>query len=226
MMPILQNPILPCKSPSWMFGITMARKTKEDAFITRQRIINVAISEFSTRGFSSTTLGDIACSAGVTRGAIYWHFKNKEELFNEIWQQSAHYSLHVSEKIHSENKDNPLKALLETLTYLLRAVVSDPQQKSLMEIMFHKCEFTKEMTPRHEIRRMVYFEEARLTNTLKRCVTLNQLPSTLNIPQSIIIIRAYMSGLIENWLLSSENYDLDSNASGLVNNLITLLKLQ
>jgi len=35
-----------------------------------------------------------------------------------------------------------------------------------------------------------------------------------------------MSGLIENWLLSSENYDLDSNASGLVNNLITLLKLQ
>lgn len=129
-------------------------------------------------------------------------------------------------KIHSENKDNPLKALQETLTYLLRAVVSDPQQKSLMEIMFHKCEFTKEMTPRHEIRRMVYFEEARLTNTLKRCVTLNQLPSTLNIPQSIIIIRAYMSGLIENWLLSSENYDLDSNASGLVNNLITLLKLQ
>ena len=95
-----------------------------------------------------------------------------------------------------------------------------------MEIIFHKCEFTKDMTPRHEIRRMVYFEEERLSNTLKRCVTLNQLPSTLNIPQSIVIIRAYMSGLIENWLLSSENYDLGSNASGLVNNLITLLKLQ
>lgn len=204
----------------------MARKTKEDAFITRQRIINVAISEFSTQGFASTSLADIASAAGVTRGAIYWHFKNKEELFNEIWQQSARYSLYVSEKIHSENKDNPLKALQETLTYILRAAVSDPQQKSLMKIMFHKCEFTKEMTPRSEIRRMVYFEEARLSNTLKRCVTLNQLPSKLNIEQSVIIIRAYMSGLIENWLLCSENYDLNSNASGLVDNLITLLKIQ
>ncbi|TBM32193.1 TetR family transcriptional regulator [Hafnia paralvei] len=204
----------------------MARKTKEDAFITRQRIINVAISEFSTQGFASTSLADIASAAGVTRGAIYWHFKNKEELFNEIWQQSARYSLYVSEKIHSENKDNPLKALQETLTYILRAAVSDPQQKSLMKIMFHKCEFTKEMTPRSEIRRMVYFEEERLSSTLKRCVTLNQLPSKLNIEQSVIIIRAYMSGLIENWLLCSENYDLNSNASGLVDNLITLLKIQ
>ncbi|EHM38295.1 TetR family transcriptional regulator [Hafnia alvei] len=204
----------------------MARKTKEDAFITRQRIINVAISEFSTQGFASTSLADIASAAGVTRGAIYWHFKNKEELFNEIWQQSARYSLYVSEKIHSENKDNPLKALQETLTYILRAAVSDPQQKSLMKIMFHKCEFTKEMTPRSEIRRMVYFEEERLSNTLKRCVTLNQLPSKLNIEQSVIIVRAYMSGLIENWLLCSENYDLNSNASGLVDNLITLLKIQ
>lgn len=204
----------------------MARKTKEDAFITRQRIINVAISEFSTQGFSSTSLADIASAAGVTRGAIYWHFKNKEELFNEIWQQSARYSLYVSEKIHSENKDNPLKALQETLTYILRAAMSDPQQKSLMKIMFHKCEFTKEMTPRSEIRRMVYFEEERLSDTLKRCVTLNQLPSKLNIEQSVIIIRAYMSGLIENWLLCSENYDLNSNASGLVDNLITLLKIQ
>lgn len=204
----------------------MARKTKEDAFITRQRIINVAISEFSTQGFASTSLADIASAAGVTRGAIYWHFKNKEELFNEIWQQSARYSLYVSEKIHSENKDNPLKALQETLTYILRAAVSDPQQKSLMKIMFHKCEFTKEMTPRSEIRRMVYFEEERLSNTLKRCITLNQLPSKLNIEQSVIIIRAYMSGLIENWLLCSENYDLSSNASGLVDNLITLLKIQ
>ncbi|MCE9947420.1 MAG: TetR family transcriptional regulator [Hafnia sp.] len=204
----------------------MARKTKEDAFITRQRIINVAIREFSTQGFSSTSLADIASAAGVTRGAIYWHFKNKEELFNEIWQQSAHYSLYISEKIHSKNKDNPLKALQETLTYILRAAVSDPQQKSLMKIMFHQCEFTKEMTSRSEIRRMVYFEEERLSDNLKRCVTLNQLPSKLNIEQSVIIIRAYMSGLIENWLLCSENYDLNSNASGLVDNLITLLKIQ
>lgn len=93
-----------------------------------------------------------------------------------------------------------------------------------MKIMFHQCEFTKEMTSRSEIRRMVYFEEERLSNNLKRCVTLNQLPSKLNIEQSVIIIRAYMSGLIENWLLCSENYDLNSNASGLVDNLITLLK--
>ncbi len=63
----------------------MARKTKEQAQATRQHILDVALRLFSQQGVSSTSLAEIAKAAGVTRGAIYWHFKDKSDLFNEIW---------------------------------------------------------------------------------------------------------------------------------------------
>lgn len=62
----------------------MARKTKQQAEETRQEILDAAIKTFSERGVSATSLADIAKSAGVTRGAIYWHFKNKVDLFHQL----------------------------------------------------------------------------------------------------------------------------------------------
>ncbi len=59
-------------------------KTKQKAEETRQQILDAAVREFSAHGVSRTSLTDIAIAAGVTRGAIYWHFKNKVDLFNEV----------------------------------------------------------------------------------------------------------------------------------------------
>lgn len=77
----------------------MARKTKQQARETRQLILDVALRLFSQQGVSSTSLATIAKAAGVTRGAIYWHFKNKSDLFNEIWELSDASISEVSGKI-------------------------------------------------------------------------------------------------------------------------------
>ena len=55
------------------------RRTKAEAEQTREDILNAAIDMFYKDGVSKTTLNGIATHAGVTRGAIYWHFKNKME---------------------------------------------------------------------------------------------------------------------------------------------------
>lgn len=52
-----------------------------------QELIETAIAQFAQHGVSKTTLNDIADAANVTRGAIYWHFENKTQLFNEMWLQ-------------------------------------------------------------------------------------------------------------------------------------------
>lgn len=67
----------------------MPRRTKEDALKTRQLLIESAIQQFALRGVTSTTLADIADAAGVTRGAVYWHFASKAELFNEMVATAA-----------------------------------------------------------------------------------------------------------------------------------------
>ncbi|KZR31411.1 MULTISPECIES: TetR family transcriptional regulator [Enterobacter] len=66
----------------------MARKKKEEAQKTRQQLIEAAIGLFATRGVANTTLTDIADAAQLTRGAVYWHFSSKAEIFNAISSQT------------------------------------------------------------------------------------------------------------------------------------------
>jgi len=60
------------------------RKTKEDAQKTRKDILKAALNVFSNNGYTNSNLHDIAEYAGVTRGAIYWHFENKAKLYNTL----------------------------------------------------------------------------------------------------------------------------------------------
>lgn len=64
----------------------MARKTKQEAQKTRETLLDVAMQVILTHGIARAKLADIAKEAGVTRGAIYWHFSNKSNLLNTIWQ--------------------------------------------------------------------------------------------------------------------------------------------
>jgi AcrR family transcriptional regulator len=56
----------------------------ERAAERRQAIIEAAMEEFVARGFAATRLDDIAKRAGVAKGTIYLHFKDKESMFEEL----------------------------------------------------------------------------------------------------------------------------------------------
>jgi len=62
----------------------MARKTKEEAAVTRERVLMAALDLFAEKGYSRTTLIDIAKKIKMTRGAVYWHFENKQALLTAL----------------------------------------------------------------------------------------------------------------------------------------------
>ncbi|MGZ9164459.1 MAG: TetR family transcriptional regulator, partial [Anaerolineales bacterium] len=63
------------------------RRTKEEAAVTRATLLKTALSVFSAKGYAAATLDDVATAAKVTRGAIYWHFKSKADLYNTLTQE-------------------------------------------------------------------------------------------------------------------------------------------
>ncbi|AVF35550.1 multidrug efflux transporter transcriptional repressor AcrR [Rahnella sikkimica] len=203
----------------------MARKTKSQALETRQHILDAAVREFSARGVSSTSLTDIANAAGVTRGAIYWHFRNKVELFNAIWEAYESQIKVLELEYQTKFPNNPLRILREILIYILVATVTDPQRKSLMEIIFHKCEFVGEMTSVHEARKSLYIEGyGKIERILERCIKEKQLPAVLDTRQAAVILRAYLTGLMENWLFIPESFDLQKNAERFVDTYLDMLR--
>src|SRR3989442_15707101 len=65
------------------------RRTKRESERTRQAILAAARKVFACQGVTRTTFQEIAAAAGVTRGAIYWHFADKSELFFAMREQVA-----------------------------------------------------------------------------------------------------------------------------------------
>ncbi|VFS48923.1 Potential acrAB operon repressor [Budvicia aquatica] len=136
----------------------MVRKTKQQSLETRQHILDAAMHEFSKRGVSSTSLNDIAISAGVTRGAIYWHFKNKVDIFNAMWSQIESSIDDVELRYRNQFPTEPLLSLRHTLIFVLQTSVLDPKRNTLLGILFHKCEFVGELASLQQIHQALYLE--------------------------------------------------------------------
>ncbi|EPL1853951.1 multidrug efflux transporter transcriptional repressor AcrR [Serratia marcescens] len=199
----------------------MARKTKQQAQETRQQILDAAVREFSERGVAATSLTDIATAAGVTRGAIYWHFKNKVDLFNEVWESTEPKIDQLETEYQAKFPDNPLRVIREILIYILTSTV----RRALMEIIFHKCEFVGEMMPLLDSRKVLYLAGyERIEAVLYNCIHHGQLPADLHTRRAAIILRGYITGLMENWLFMPESFDLRAEAEALVDAFLEMLQ--
>lgn len=203
---------------------TMARKTKAQALETKSQLIEAAIDCFANQGVSATSLADIATHAGMTRGAIYWHFKNKTDLFKEIWVNSDEECDALHQEFAALYPNDPLGQLKHFLTSFLQSLVVDQRRRNIMEIIYHKCEFVGEMQSLSQLQQKLMLEDyPKIEETLKQCIASHQIPANLNIRRSAIVMRAYISGVVENWLFSPNSFDLSELAPTLVQTMIDML---
>jgi TetR/AcrR family acrAB operon transcriptional repressor len=123
----------------------MARKTKEEAEKTRKDLIEAARAVFHQCGVSRSTLEKIAKEAGVTRGAVYWHFKDKAELFfamrEDVFSPMIERTDHF---LFSESYENPLDAIEASLKEFFRVLEDCPVVREVFEIMILRCEYVDE----------------------------------------------------------------------------------
>ncbi|MBV7433637.1 TetR/AcrR family transcriptional regulator [Cardiobacteriaceae bacterium TAE3-ERU3] len=109
------------------------RRTKAEAEQTRQDLLEAALKLFDEQGYEKTTLADIAKAAGVTRGAFYWHFKNKSELFNEL---SERHIANFREQLNTiVNQVNTWDHLAEILINFLTELQTSPDKSRFSRIV-------------------------------------------------------------------------------------------
>ncbi len=201
----------------------MVKKTKAEALKTRQLLIDTAIAQFAARGVTNTTLNDIADAAQVTRGAIYWHFENKIQLFNEIWRQQPALSELITIDLTAEWQNNPLRLMREKLILGLQYIATNPRQRALMQILYHKCEFHEEMLSEQYIREKIGFSHPQMRSLLIQAIARGQLSPSLDLDVILIILHGCFSGIVKNWLMNQGQYDLFSQAPALVDNTLRML---
>lgn len=209
----------------------MARKTKKDAEITRQQIINAAREVFLTKGVSKTSLEQIAAHAGVTRGAVYWHFKNKTELFHTMREQVFLPLIDSLDETLLNTKDNntssidPLVAIENFLQSTVQKLNDHQETRDIYEIMMIKCEYVDE------------FGDV-LQQTLNNCSSIvDKLEQTYKKAQNKELVSAshsanelamdthlFFSGLLHMWVRDSNGTRFRNQAKTLISTHISLRK--
>lgn len=187
----------------------MVRKTKEDALETRNTILDAAETVFYRKGVARTTLTDIAEAAGVTRGAIYWHFANKGEVFDAMMRRAIDPLEAIAEADYSTSAQ-PLEELRTCILTTMERIDSDPRYIRVFAIAMHKSEYVDEMVPlvdqcleccdRHLLRQEQAIAVAR---------QLGHLPAKVDPHRAALSLSAMIDGLIASWCLQPEVYSLD-----------------
>lgn len=120
-----------------LLGLPHMRRTKEDAAKTRREILSAAERLFLDNGYENVTLEHIAVSAGVTRGAIHWHFKNKQGLLFAL-RDEARFLFHaLADSFAEDPASDPFAALARIISSQFQRLQADPRQRGVLRMMVH-----------------------------------------------------------------------------------------
>jgi TetR/AcrR family acrAB operon transcriptional repressor len=187
----------------------MARRTKEDALATRDSILDAAQQLFVKQGVSGTTLQHIATAAGVTRGAIYWHFLDKGAMFNAMMERVKMPLECAMLQREEAGTGDALEALRENTMSVFRVTVTDPKARAVFEIATLKLEFTDELNAVRERRQQNHkVWMARAEERIRQGMASGQVRTDVDPFAVALGLWAIIDGLLRAWLLDQQAFDL------------------
>lgn len=191
----------------------MVRRTKDDAQATRSQLLDAAERVFAEKGVSRTSLNDIAAAAGTTRGAIYWHFKNKADVFNAMMDRVILPMECAFEQMGHDAAQDPIAELRGSMLTALRQIATDARIRRVFEVATHKVEYVDEQLAIKERHLLAYTNCVQATRrSLEDAAQRRGAP--LPVPADVASngLHAMMSGLIQSWLMDPYGFDLVATA--------------
>lgn len=186
----------------------LARRTKEDACATRSSLLDAAEQVFYEQGVARASLNEIALRAGATRGAVYWHFKDKLDLFYAMLER---VTLPLEEGAYSEEDGcrDGLACVHNVVVTVFSRLENDAQTRKVFEVMLHKVEYVGELVSVQErnLAAMTKLGE-KLEVGLKAAQVQQGVDLPVSVPEVALALRSLFDGLIQGWLLSGGGFDL------------------
>lgn len=185
----------------------MPRRTKEEALATRDALLDAAEAVFEARGVAGATLGHIAAAAGVTRGAVYWHFRDKADLLQTMLARAA-FPFEQQWRAGVDGAD-PLGQLERTACDVLRRVAAEPRLQCLQRIvgLHDACgDVGAPIVERHRLVRAAF--QRRAETLLRRARRAGQLRSGVVVRHAAIGLQALLDGLVRGWIAEPDAFDL------------------
>jgi AcrR family transcriptional regulator len=191
------------------------RRTKEDADLTRQALLDAALKVFGQEGYAAARLEDVAETAGVTRGAIYHHFGSKSELFASLVEDAAQSSRRAMAEAIAAGGGFP-EIARRILVISLRLLQEDARFRGAMALLLFNSGDSPEQAGLRQLRIQQGSEEMRqIAGFFEMGLAQGAVRPDLDPQIAARAFLAYQNGLILMALSAPESIDIPAQASGL-----------
>jgi len=193
------------------------RKTKEEAENTREDLLKAAALVFSDKGVARSTLAEIAKAAGVTRGAIYWHFENKAEIFDALHDRMHQPFMDTLIEALKDRDTDPLNQLCDLWIKIFCELGEDEHRKQGLILFMGKTDYSGELEA-YKDKHLKKFEESMqlFRDYFKAMKEMGKLPNALDHELIIEGMFCYMKGILLEFLDNPEKFDLQNKIPTLI----------
>ena len=199
----------------------MARRTKEEAEKTRLLLLETALALFSDKGIANVTLAQIASAAGVTRGAIYWHFKDKSQMLEALWERVFDpLDQHFAAQLEADDED-PLEVLCALGKRVLQEVATNLQFQQVCRIS-QQAAFDLQMIERWN--QFCLRSQKEVTLLMQRARDRGLLREGISPEAASLVASGCFHGVIERWLSVGGMVDLEREGDVIADTVFTGLR--
>lgn len=143
----------------------MPRRTREEALETRSRILNESLRIFCEKNFSNVSIKEIADAVGMTKGAVYWHFRSKNDILVTLIEELCAEQLIDTIKCHSMPGSS--EKMKDYYIGMLKMLRSDKRYKMMNKLILQRNEWPSEVQEKvREIVKKSFNEEKEKLNVL------------------------------------------------------------
>lgn len=197
------------------------RRTKEDAAKTREEVLAAAAEIFYENGVSGSSLEKIAQRAGVTRGAIYWHFKDKAEVLTALHSEIRLPQEAIVDHALEHGHDDPLGLIEHASIEVVDILANDEHQQRVFAIMILGCEFTEDPS---ETAQRIITANAEMYEKLQKLIDMadrqGKLASGWTVDTAARAFQCSMNGLFAEWLRSGKSFAVVDVGERLIRSLV------
>lgn len=136
---------------------------------TKKRIFETSILLFSQTGYDNTSMDQIAKVSNVAKGTLYYHFKNKEAIFNYIIEEGVTL-IYENAHVNAVDLDDPLEKIKSICTFQMKIAL---EKKDLFKMLI--SEIWGKQIRQHDVRMKIKHYIKEMAKLIENAQSLNEI---------------------------------------------------
>jgi len=187
------------------------RRTKEDAEQTRKAILASALDIFFEKGYSKTTFDEIARRINLTKGAVYWYFRNKPDIVAALINEYANDHIKKVKLLFMKNNNISFDGIINMMLFNNRCIREDKQLYKFTFFLICQMEWSESIITKIQplVKQTKNFGKSIMLDSLLQMQKNKKIKPDVDINVITEVLNTMYAGMMESYLARRLEGNLD-----------------